>query len=77
MSEAPLYSDRPHLTGVPRSSETPTPLGSPQVSRHRATVGSYGGGVLISEVPLYVVEFLQPPPRVLPAGMRANRGEYL
>ena len=28
---------------VPR--ETPTPPGSPQVPRHRATVGSYGGGV--------------------------------
>ena len=24
---------------------TPTPLGSPQVPRHRAAVGSYGGGV--------------------------------
>ena len=30
--------------GVPRPEETPTPLGSPQVPRHRATVGSYGGG---------------------------------
>ena len=32
-------------TRVPRSSETSTPLGSPKVPRHRATVGSYGGGV--------------------------------
>ena len=32
----------------------PTSLGSPQVPRHRATVGSHGGGVLISEVPLYL-----------------------
>ena len=31
-------------TGVPRSSETPTPKGSPEVPRHRATVESYGGG---------------------------------
>ena len=31
--------------GVPRSQETPTPLGSPQVPRHRASVGSYGGSV--------------------------------
>ena len=31
-------------TGVPRSYETPAPIGSAQVSRHRATVGSYGGG---------------------------------
>ena len=26
---------------------------APLVSMHRATVGSYGGGVLMSEVPLY------------------------
>ena len=32
---------------------SPTPLGSPQVPRHRATIGFYGGGgVLMSEVPL-------------------------
>ena len=30
-------------TGEPRSSETPNPLGSPEVPRH--TVGSYGGSV--------------------------------
>ena len=36
------WRGEPH-TGVPRSEETPTPLGSPQVPRHRATVGSYGG----------------------------------
>ena len=30
--------------GVPRSEETPSPLGSPQVPGHRATVRSYGGG---------------------------------
>ena len=39
---------------VPRSYETPTPLGPPQVPRHRATVGSCGWSVfLVSEVPLY------------------------
>ena len=32
------------FTRVPRPYETPTPLGSPQVPRHEATVGSYGGG---------------------------------
>ena len=32
-------------TGVPRSYETPTPLESPQVPRHRATVRSYGGRI--------------------------------
>ena len=32
----------------------PPPLGPPYVPRHRATVGSYGGGgLLMSEVPLY------------------------
>ena len=40
-------------TGVPRSLEKPTPLGSPQVPRHRATVESTGGVFLMSEVPLY------------------------
>jgi hypothetical protein len=43
----------PFITGVPRSQETITPLGPPQVPRHRAAVGSYGGGVLMSEVSLY------------------------
>ena len=33
------------LTVLSRSYETPTPLGSPEVPRHRATVGSYKGGV--------------------------------
>ena len=33
------------ITGAPRSQETPNPLASPQVSRHRATAGSNGGGV--------------------------------
>ena len=33
-----------NFTGVPRSSETPTPLGSPKVPRCRAAVGSFGGG---------------------------------
>ena len=28
------------------------PLGPPKVPRHRANVGSHGGGVLIIEVPL-------------------------
>ena len=32
-------------TGVPRSQETPTPPGLPQVPKHRATEGSNGGGV--------------------------------
>ena len=32
-------------TGVPRSQETPTPLGSPKVPWHRTTVRSYGDGV--------------------------------
>ena len=32
-------------TGAPRSQEAPNSLGLPQVPRHRATVGSYGGGV--------------------------------
>jgi len=31
-------------TEVPRSSKTPSPLGSPLFPDHRATVGSYGGG---------------------------------
>ena len=31
-------------TRVPRSLETPNPLGPPWVPGHRATVGSYGGG---------------------------------
>ena len=38
-------------TRVLRSLETPTPIGSPQVPRHRATAGSYGGMFLMSEVP--------------------------
>ena len=32
---------------VPRSYETPTPLGSPWVPWHRDAVGSYGGGELL------------------------------
>ena len=40
-------------TGVPRLKETPTPIVSPLVARHRATVGSDGGVFLMSEVPLY------------------------
>ena len=32
-------------TGVPLSEETPTPIRPPQVPRHRATVGSYGGAI--------------------------------
>jgi len=43
---------RARPTGVPRSRETPTPLGPPQVPRHTATEGSSGGGVFLSEVPL-------------------------
>ena len=41
----PPCAEAPYSTGVPRSKETPTPLGSPCVPRHRATVGSYRGGV--------------------------------
>ena len=32
-------------TGVPRSQETPTPLGSPDARRHGATVGFWEGAV--------------------------------
>jgi len=42
------------VQGYLTDKNSPTPLGPPQVPRHRATVVSYGGGVfLISEVPLY------------------------
>ena len=37
--------NHPGNVGVLRSYETPAPLGSPQVPRHRAPVGSYEGGV--------------------------------
>ena len=40
------------VTGVSRLQETPTPIESSRVPRHRSTVGSYGGGVEMSEVPL-------------------------
>ena len=40
-------------TGVPRSQEAPTSLGSPEAPRRRTNVGSYGG-FLVSEVPLYM-----------------------
>ena len=43
-----------NVKGVPRPYETPIPIESPEVPRHRATAGSYGGGgVLVREVPLY------------------------
>ena len=33
------------LQGYLAHKKTPTPLGSPEVPRHKATVGSYGGGL--------------------------------
>ena len=65
ISEVPLYSPtyspaevcplRP-LTGVPRSSKIPTPLGPYCRPMLRVLEGSQGGGrFLMSEVPLYGV----------------------
>ena len=43
----------PTPTGVPRLQATLAPLGSPKVTRHRGTVGSYGGEwFLMGEVPV-------------------------
>ena len=40
-SVSPLRSGGDCGTGAPRSSKAPTPLGSPWVPKHRATVWSY------------------------------------
>ena len=40
------------LQGCLAHKETPSPLGPPLGPRHKPLVGSYGGGVLMSEVPL-------------------------
>ena len=56
-------------TGVPRSLETPTPLGSPQVPRHGATVASYERGVSYERGTPVLALRAHPPgtaPRVVP-----------
>ena len=47
-------------TGVPYSSRTPTPLGSPQVPRHWATAGYYGGGGSYERGTSVLLEALEP-----------------
>ena len=47
-----IYMDAQGRTSVLAHEKAPTPRGSPYIPRHKATVGSYGGGVLMSEVPL-------------------------
>ena len=51
-SELPAETRKP-LQGYLAHKKQPPPLGLPQGPRHWATVGFNGGGVLMSEVPLY------------------------
>ena len=49
MSEVPIYSFNLAvvLRGYLAHKKQPPPLGSPLDPRHRATVGSYGGGLFL------------------------------
>ena len=51
-SPAPCATDH-RFQGYPAHKKPPPPLGSPQGPRHGATVGSHGGGIIMTEVPLY------------------------